>query len=156
MPRNFQSGLIEFNGILKGRQKTSFHCPFFMRSSQTNFQHNFYPSEIKNSTKLRDFDTKIIRENLKKNPGYFEYKNEEMNWNYQAMPMNRIKIDLNMDIEEVELRFRTTFWQKISMIWTQYVAVLLVFIFIMDKLKAFMFRSQFLCAWENIPWKKNY
>lgn len=151
MPPNFRSGQITLAGKLNLEQKSSFFCPYFMRNVKSNFYFELIPS---NSTNIRDYEITTIQKRLASNVGFMKFEQTNAIWDRSAD--DEVRINLSVDIGEVNTRFHTTFWQKLMSFWTEYLAVLVVFVFLFNKLKFYMFSRRLLRAWEIIPWKKIY
>lgn len=136
---------------MKLQQKSSFHCPFFMRNVRSNFYFELIPS---NSTNIQDYEMKSISDKLTKNVGFIELEKTGTIWDRTSD--DKIQINVSVDVGEIRTRFHATFWQKLMLFWTEYLAVLVVFIFCFNKLKLYLFSRRIFRAWEIIPWKKIY
>lgn len=152
IPTSSRSGELTIEGRMELYQRTAFYCPFFMRNHKSHFYPNVVPF---NSTNIKDFEMRHILLKLRQNVGYLQFEQKDVNWNANGGD-GKILVTLNVDIGEMKARYRTSFWQNISHIWMQYVSVLIVFVFLIDKLKSWMFGRQMIRAWETIPWKKLY
>lgn len=151
LPPNFRSGQITFEGKLRLEQKSSFLCPYFMRNVKSNFYFDLIPS---NSTNIKDYDVIAINKKLSSNVGFIRFETTNTQWDRSFD--DKIIINLCVDIGEIHSRFHTTFWQKLILFWTEYLAILVILIYISNRLKFYMFSRQWLRAWEIIPWKKIY
>lgn len=134
-------------------QKSSFHCPYFMRNVKSNFYFELIPN---NSTQINDYRITSIHKKLTSNVGYIRYEKTNEMWDRSITDDDKIQINLRVDVGEIRSRFHATFWQKLMLFWTEYLAVLVVFVFCCNKLKFYLFSRQVLRAWEIIPWKKIY
>ncbi len=134
-------------------QKSSFHCPYFMRNVKSNFYFELIPN---NSTQINDYRITSIHKKLTSNVGYISYEKTNEMWDRSITDDDKIQINLRVDVGEIRSRFHATFWQKLMLFWTEYLAVLVVFVFCCNKLKFYLFSRQVLRAWEIIPWKKIY
>lgn len=122
-----------------------------MRNVKSNFYFDLIPN---NSTSIEDYEIESINKKLSGNVGFIKFEKTNTIWDRSID--DKIRINLCVDIGEIKSRFHTTFWQKLILFWTEYLAVLLVFVFIFNKLKFYMFSRQLLRAWQIIPWKKIY
>lgn len=122
-----------------------------MRNVKSNFYFELIPS---NSTNIKDYHVTAIHKKLTSNVGFIKFEKTNTIWDRSTD--DKVRINLCVDIGEVKTRFHTTFWQKLILFWTEYLAVLVVFVVLLNKLKWYMFTRQFLRAWEIIPWKKIY
>lgn len=133
-------------------QSGTFHCPFFLRKYKSRFSRNLVPE---NSTDIRDFNFNVIREQIvNRNPGYLLFEKTNVYWNRHQQ--NTIVINIVIHIGELESLYHTSFWQKLGRLWIQYLSVFVVFWYVIDKLKYYMFTQQKIKAWELVPWKKMY
>lgn len=123
-----------------------------MRNVKSNFYFNLIPS---NSTDIKDYEITEILKKLASNVGFIKFEKTNTIWDRSAED-DKVKINLCIDVGEIKSRFHTTFWQKLILFWTEYFAVVAVFVFIFNKIKFYLFSRQFLRAWEIIPWKKIY
>lgn len=151
LPSNFRSGQISYEGKLNLEQKSSFHCPHFMRNVKSNFYFELIPT---NSTNIKDYEMPSIHRKLTGNVGFIGYEKTNVIWDRSSD--DTITINLRLDVGEIRTRFHTTFWQKMMLFWTEYLAVLVILVFGFEKLKFYLFSRQVLRAWEIIPWKKIY
>lgn len=153
--------------IIAGRlilqQKSAFQCPFFLREKKSHFYTELLPA---NSTSLRDFEMRNIQKRLRSNVGYLEMEitdiywatdNSEEDYTGKSRPSSpNQRVSVYVDVVEVPVRYRTTVWQLVNLIWVYYMSVLLVFIVVVNWIKDWMFKRQIICAWQIIPWKKLY
>lgn len=63
-------------------------------------------------------------------------------------------VEVSLDIGEMMIRYKFTLWQVLNRIWIEYLAVFVVLYLVGEKIKDYLFRNQYLAAWEVIPWKK--
>lgn len=152
VPTTGASGELTIEGRMELYQRAAFFCPFFMRNHKSHFYPNVVPI---NSTNIKDYEMRQILLKLRQNVGYLQFEQKYVHWNTNGGD-GKILITLNVDIGEMAARYRTSFWQNVSNIWMQYVSVMIVFVFLIDKLKSWMFGRQMVRAWETIPWKKLY
>lgn len=122
-----------------------------MRNVKSNFYFELIPS---NSTNIKDYEIATINKKLTSNVGFIRFK--ETNTQFDRSVDDKLIINMCVDIGEMKTRFHKTFWQKLILFWTEYLAVLVIFIYCINKLKFYMFNRQLLRAWEIIPWKKIY
>ncbi|KAJ6623777.1 Transmembrane protein [Pseudolycoriella hygida] len=150
LPPNFLSGEISFEGKLKLEQKSSFHCPYFMRKVKSNFYYELIPT---NSTHIHDYEVTQIRKKLANNVGFIQFEKTNTHWDRRSED-DKVVINLSVDIGEVKSRFHLTFWQKLLSFWTKYLAVLVIFVYFVSKFKFYLFSRRILRAWQIIPWQK--
>lgn len=152
VPSHFRGGEIFIESHLKLVQRTGFHCPFFLRQIKSHFYHSIIPE---NSTNIRDYEMIAIRKKLKNNPAYMNVDQSPVtHWN--RIPSSDIVLNIELNIDEVESRYHTSFWQRLGQIWIHYLSIFLVVAYLMEKLKSYIFSRQMIRAWEIIPWKKIY
>ncbi|XP_031623184.1 transmembrane protein 231 isoform X2 [Contarinia nasturtii] len=152
VPSNFRTGEIYMESHLKLIQRTGFHCPFFLRHLKSHFYHDIIPE---NSTIIRDYEMVNIRKKLKNNPAYMTVDQMPViHWN--RIPSNDVTLNIDVHIDEMSGRYRTSFWQQLGQIWIIYLSIFLVCAYLMEKLKNYIFSRQMIRAWEIIPWKKIY
>ncbi|XP_038207422.1 transmembrane protein 231 [Zerene cesonia] len=63
-------------------------------------------------------------------------------------------IDVNLKIPEMQILYIPSILQEIKWAWPQYLSMVVVFYWIIGKIKKFVFNNRLLMAWEIIPWKK--
>ena len=86
------------------------------------------------------------------NPIHFEYAE----WQKDTQPNDDDEITIKVEIQigEELLRYKTSFWQKLLQLWIQYLSTLIVFLWLADKLKDWLFAGRKVRALEVVPWKK--
>lgn len=151
VPLNFNGGEIFVDASMMVKQSQGFYCPFFLRSIRSHFYHDILPE---NSSDINDYDLSAIRTRLTNNPAYVITDTPKMRWN--RFRANEIQLNVNLNINESIARYNVSYWQRLGLIWIQYLSILIVCWKAIDKLKDYMFSQQMIKAWEIIPWKKIY
>uniref|UniRef100_A0A182J2X9 Transmembrane protein 231 n=1 Tax=Anopheles atroparvus TaxID=41427 RepID=A0A182J2X9_ANOAO len=152
-----QSGTIVHHGMLRAKQTTALQCPFFMRNQKSHFSHRYYPNE---NTTLEGFQPSSISEKMHtSNPAYFEFHPKRFTW--KADDSGSIDIQLEVaiggdDSRETPLLYRTSVWWKVCQFWSGYFPLLLVSLWVADKVKRYLFEHFYLRAVEVVPWKEKY
>lgn len=141
---------MEFKGTLNVKQQRSLICPYFLRHIKTHF---YYQLINPNSTHIRDYTRDAINERLELNPVFLKYQEDEFKVTKLAKGENVI-VEVSLDIGEMMIRYKFTLWQVLNRIWIEYLAVFVVLYLVGEKIKDYLFRNQYLAAWEVIPWKK--
>lgn len=139
---------IHMQGYLDVTQKRALQCPYFMRNIKS---HIHYP-QLNNNASLEQFSIKFLRAEMMKNPIFFEFK--ELSKITLPSSEDKVTINLDLNINEVSVRYNYTLWQKVSSIWIQYIAIFVIFYKIALKLVEFVFNNQCLITWKVEPWKK--
>ncbi|XP_050361473.1 transmembrane protein 231 [Nymphalis io] len=65
-------------------------------------------------------------------------------------------MDLNivLKISEMRIRYLPSLLQELKWAWPQYLSLLLIFYYIFNRLKRFVFNKRLLMAWKIVPWTK--
>lgn len=151
IPMNFNGGSIYFDASLIVEQIQGFYCPFFLRSIRSHFYYDILPE---NSSDIDEYDLLAIRKRLTNNPAYIVADTPKMHWN--RLNANEIQLNVNLNVNESTARYNVSYWQRLGLIWIQYLSIFIVCWAAIDKLKNYMFSQQMIKAWEIIPWKKIY
>ncbi|XP_058056383.1 transmembrane protein 231 [Anopheles bellator] len=153
----FQSGKIEHRGSLEVKQSASLQCPFFMRHQKSHFSDRYYPNE---NTTLDEFQPSIIAEKIESsNPTYFAFDATQHTWELDDSGTINIVLFVSIggpDSRKTALLYTTSLWQRMHQFWTGYFPLLLVCLWIADKLKMYLFEKFYLRAVEVLPWKEKY
>ncbi|XP_022122234.2 transmembrane protein 231 isoform X1 [Pieris rapae] len=64
-----------------------------------------------------------------------------------------LDIELFLKIPEVKVLYIPSLLQELKWAWPQYLSLVILFYWIIHKIKSFVFRNRLLMAWEIIPWK---
>lgn len=147
---------LHLEGRLRFQQRSSFNCPNILRNRQTFFQRlNLIEP---NSTCLEDYSITSIANALRTNVGYLDFESTKDGVNWQAMsdPQfdQHIRLNVVIHIDEVEVRYWTSFGQQAFRMWMEYLAVLVVFVTVVNWIKSFMFSRMWLRTWEVQSWKQ--
>lgn len=151
IPFNFNGGEIYVDASMVVKQNQAFYCPFFLRSIKSHFNHDILPA---NSSDIEHYELSAIRKRLENNPAYVVIDTPTMRWN--RLNANEIIWNVNLNVNESITRYNISYWQRLGLIWIQYLSILFVCWKAIDKLKNYMFSEQMIKAWEIIPWKKIY
>uniref|UniRef100_A0A336M9W9 Transmembrane protein 231 n=1 Tax=Culicoides sonorensis TaxID=179676 RepID=A0A336M9W9_CULSO len=146
---NFTSMEVKLNGNLVSKQRRALVCPFFLRNIKSHFYYNVLDT---NSSHIDDYSFEKIQCQLEMNPIFLKFE-EENERKFDSKELN-FKFELKVDVDDIMIRYQFTLWQIVNQIWIQYVAVLVVFYILGEKIKDYIFRNQYLAAWEVIPWRK--
>lgn len=65
-----------------------------------------------------------------------------------------VDIDIILRIPEIQIRYIPSLLQEFKYVWPQYLSLALIFYYLIEKIKIFVFRQRLLMAWEIVPWKK--
>lgn len=149
---------LNLAGRLRFRQRSSFSCPNWLQTRQTHFHklHLISP----NSTDVDEYAIASIGSALRSNIGYLEFEAAAasgLHWQSvtNASPNDRRnRINVVIHIDEVAVRYWTSMGQQVFRMWMEYLAVLVVLVVVVDRLKAFVFSGVWLRTWEVQPWKQ--
>ncbi|KAL0849359.1 hypothetical protein ABMA28_013669 [Loxostege sticticalis] len=64
-------------------------------------------------------------------------------------------INIHLRVPEMVIRYRPSILQELKWAWPQYLSLVVVFYWIFNRIKKFVFNNRLLMAWEVIPWKKH-
>ncbi|KAF9804086.1 hypothetical protein SFRURICE_020514 [Spodoptera frugiperda] len=65
-----------------------------------------------------------------------------------------VQIQVSVRVPEMEVKYIPSFIQEIKWAWPQYLSLVVVFYWIFNKIKKFVFNNRLVMAWEILPWKK--
>ncbi|XP_063697664.1 transmembrane protein 231 [Culicoides brevitarsis] len=147
--KSIHGSKMSVKGALLAKQQRALTCPYFLRGIKTHF---FYNLIIDNATQTHEFSNEAIMEKLFLNPVYLKFQEETSK--VTKSRTESFTMDLTVDVEEIMLRYHYTLWQIVNRIWIQYLAVFVIFYICGEKIKDYLFRNQYLAAWEVVPWKK--
>ncbi|CAM1299132.1 TMEM231 (predicted) [Pycnogonum litorale] len=71
-------------------------------------------------------------------------------WNPSYGKAERFKLNLKIQVPEETIKYSLGFWQLMKWAWIQYVSILLIFLWIFDRIEDFVFRNQILPTLTNI------
>lgn len=128
-----------------------FYCPYFLHRIQSTFKTSLINA---NETFIERLNVEYIKETLQSNVGYFEF--HDTSTAYHNSNDEQFTITVNIQVPDATIRYHKTPWQKLHEVWTQYFSLLIIFLWVADKLKNYLFSRQHLRAWEIIPWQKMY
>ncbi|KAM3964820.1 transmembrane protein 231 [Aphomia sociella] len=57
-------------------------------------------------------------------------------------------------IPEMKIRYIPSILQELKWAWPQYLSLVVIFYWIFNKIKRFVFNNRLLMAWEIVPWKR--
>ncbi len=137
---------IEINGNLNVHQLMSLQCPFFMRNIKSLFFLDILNS---NQTTLSDYKLKEIERKLQNNPAYFYF--DEKSTYYGDLKDGGTSIRINMKIQELQLRYKHSFWQNVSNAWIVYLSIAIITFLSANCLLTCLFSNHWL--WAR---KRNY
>ncbi|XP_053602737.1 transmembrane protein 231 [Plodia interpunctella] len=67
-----------------------------------------------------------------------------------------MKIDVNLRIPEMLVVYKPSLLQELKWAWPQYLSLIVIFYWIFEKIKRFVFHNRLLMAWVIIPWRSSY
>ncbi|CAB3230835.1 unnamed protein product [Arctia plantaginis] len=67
-----------------------------------------------------------------------------------------MEIQIFLRIPEMEIIYVPSLLQELKWAWPQYLSLVILFYWIINKIKMFVFNNRLLMAWEVIPWKKHH
>ncbi|XP_053692199.1 transmembrane protein 231 [Sabethes cyaneus] len=153
--QSFKSGTITHRGQLKSSQSASLQCPFPMRNIKTHFNHNYFANE--NFTRLEEFLPETIQSRIEaSNAAFLYFEPLRTDWERDGSDVVTIQLDLLVggeDSRHTALLYRASIWQKLLQFWIQYFSVLVVFLWIADRAKDWLFEKFVIRAMEIVPWK---
>lgn len=151
----FTSGTISHFGHLRAIQSTALQCPFFLRNIKTHCNHNFHPNE--NFTSVEEFLPESILHRIESsNAVYYGFDPARTQWTRDGSGTVEIRVELLIageDGQKTALLYNASLWQKVAQFWAQYFSVLIVFLWVADKLKDLMFDGHWIRAMKVVPWK---
>uniref|UniRef100_A0A182K3B4 Transmembrane protein 231 n=1 Tax=Anopheles christyi TaxID=43041 RepID=A0A182K3B4_9DIPT len=155
--RRFESGTIVHGGFMVVRQATALQCPFFMRHQKSHFSDRYYPNE---NTTLDGFQASVIRAKIEgANPAYFGYQAQHTDWTVDGSGSIRVQIVVKIggnESGEMALLYKTSLWWKMCQFWVSYFPLLIVSLWLAEKIKQYLFEHFLLRAVEVVPWKNKY
>lgn len=140
---------LKSSGSMSLFQQRALQCPYFMRNIKSHFNYRLLNH---NSTEIIDYKADKIQENLKQNPAFLKYDEDSIKMT--AGRDTSTTIELAVSIRDTMVRYNYTLWQKLNQVWIQYLAIFVIFFLIGEKIKYYIFKNQYICTWEVVPWKK--
>ncbi|XP_075992474.1 transmembrane protein 231 [Anticarsia gemmatalis] len=67
-----------------------------------------------------------------------------------------MQMHVRLRVPEMEIRYIPSLMQELKWAWPQYLSLVIVFYWIFNQLKKFVFNHRLLMAWEVVPWKKHH
>ncbi|XP_053676620.1 transmembrane protein 231 [Anopheles nili] len=153
----FDSGTIVHHGFLQSKQTASLQCPFFMRHQKSHFSDRYYPNE---NTTLDGFQPRVISALIQSsNPARYEFHPQRTDWTTDDS--GSIRIEMNISIgdansRETALLYQTSLWRRLCQFWGSYFPLLIVSMWLTNKIKQYLFEHFYLRAVEVVPWKVKY
>ncbi|XP_077982675.1 transmembrane protein 231-like [Glandiceps talaboti] len=148
---------ISYNSPRPGAQLTV--------DGQLNFKQNFplnhrgrddtfdYPVIDGESIYAADYEfTKIFKDYLDRNVST-TYENVYPVWVSGRAAGKPFYIEATLRYPEETIQYYTGFWQLIKWGWVQYLAILLIFVFLFERIKTFVFQNQIVLASTERPYK---
>ncbi|KAG7311370.1 hypothetical protein JYU34_002409 [Plutella xylostella] len=65
-----------------------------------------------------------------------------------------IDVEVHIRVPEMEILYIPSLLQELKWAWPQYLSLVVVFYWIINRIKRFVFNNRLLMAWEVMPWKK--
>ncbi|XP_028170232.1 transmembrane protein 231 [Ostrinia furnacalis] len=66
-----------------------------------------------------------------------------------------MEINIYLRVPEMLIRYLPSILQELKWAWPQYLSLVVVFYWIFNRIKKFVFNNRLLMAWEVVPWKKH-
>jgi len=82
-------------------------------------------------------------------------ENEYSVWTSGRAAGSPFKLNVHVRYPEEKMLYQPGFWQLIKWGWVQYVSVLLVFLFVFNRITCFIFQNQLVPTIVERPWKAN-
>ncbi|XP_041977736.1 transmembrane protein 231 [Aricia agestis] len=65
-----------------------------------------------------------------------------------------LNIDVRLRIAEMKFRYQPSILQELKWAWPQYLSIAVIFYWILNRIKVFVFKNRLLMAWEIVPYSK--
>ncbi|XP_045762364.1 transmembrane protein 231 [Maniola jurtina] len=114
----------------------------------TSHNTSLFNHETYNTKNIVDFilDEYLIREvTTVVNPIYARTQNGQT---------GTMDLSINLRIAEMKFRYTPSLIQELKWAWPQYLSLLLIFYWLFERIRKFVFSNRLLMAWEIIPWRK--
>lgn len=66
-----------------------------------------------------------------------------------------MQIQISLRVPEMEIKYTPNLIQELKWAWPQYLSLAVVFYWIINKIRMFVFYKRLVMAWEIQPWKWN-
>ncbi|XP_013201233.2 transmembrane protein 231 [Amyelois transitella] len=63
-----------------------------------------------------------------------------------------MEISINLRIPEMQVTYKPSLLQELKWAWPQYLSLFVVFYWVFEKIKRYVFHNRMLMAWEIVPW----
>ncbi|EDW36832.1 GL25847 [Drosophila persimilis] len=151
----FRNGRIQLKGELQLKQYVEFTCPFPGRDIKTKFR----PVHVETNASYADmsqYKIESLMAQIKANPAYFQLSIEETYYRPTSPRLNRLSIELELDVLQVPGRYHLSIWERLGQFWLYFASFFGISFYIVNKVKDFLFGRHIIRSWEIIPWKKLY
>jgi Transmembrane protein 231 len=148
-PLSIPSQNFRLVGDLKLKQSTTLHCPYFMFDQKSHFHRTIINQ---NSSRLADYDLLKAHSKLVTNPAHFHFA-EEFRTTVGDGRNDEFTLRLELNLPEVFVRYRKSFWRLIFEFWIQYLAVFVVLYVLADNFKCFLFKNSIFLTWKQVEGK---
>lgn len=149
-------------GTLTIHQNKAVQCPFpFGRSEHVTYENRMSALIPANSTDHLDYELPTIRQRLLHQPIHMEFQIDNVDRIGVQQTTNErlhgnIQLNLRLQIDRMWMRYRTSVWQQLFVIWMQYLAVLVATVWLAGVMLSVCFSRHWVRSWEVVPWKKLY
>ncbi|CRK94695.1 CLUMA_CG008195, isoform A [Clunio marinus] len=149
---NLYNRKILISGSFQPYQNQALQCPFLLRRVRSHF---FYERINENQTNLDEFHFENIKENLERNPIFFYF--QESSTELQEIEEDKTIVRIKINIPEIPIRYRKTFWQLVNDLWINYIAIFLITLTVYKFILNYLFENRYLRALKrNHLLKKEY
>lgn len=63
-------------------------------------------------------------------------------------------LNVQLRVPEMKIRYRPSILQELQWAWPQYLSLVVIFYWILNKIKYFVFNNRLVMAWKDVPLKK--
>lgn len=152
-------GLLLIETELELKQYEDFDCATFDASSKTSFQPINLNNNIQNNIDVEEIRKRYKRltllQQLKKNPGYFEVKLIEKDFE-RGPAVDGLNVQWDVRISQIGIRYRLGVWERLAQFWLYFASFFGLSFCIVNRIKDYLFSKHIIRSWEIAPWKKLY
>lgn len=66
-----------------------------------------------------------------------------------------MQMHISLRVPEMEIKYTPSLIQELKWAWPQYLSLIVVFYWMFNEIKMFVFNNRLVMAWEIQPWKKD-
>ncbi|KPI94730.1 Transmembrane protein 231 [Papilio xuthus] len=135
---------FHYNGDLKFYQKS--HLPCLKNVIDTRYNISLFNIPYKQG----DFIQHILQKYFKRTATTQVKKLFSISHTGNTEVLN---INIHLEVPEMHIRYQPSIMQELKWAWPQYLSLVVIFYWLFNEIKKFVFNKRLLMAWKVVPWK---